>query len=132
MIKEIAAFVASKAGLTVGVDLYVGWWPQDKPDACDLIAEYGGLPSFDLPGRFEAAIQITSRAKTYQPARARSYAIYEAICLTTLWVIPAITSGGRAYEATIEANNIPQYLGEDDKSRHEFVVNLLLHTKRTA
>lgn len=135
MIKEFGAFVANKAGLTVGRNLYVGWYPQDSSLECDVIQEYGGGPAFDLPSHWEAAIQIVSRAGSYHSARARSYIIYSAICRPTAWTIPALTSGGPAYLIVVEAHNIPQYLGRDgdgEAAPFEFVVNYLLHVERTA
>lgn len=135
MIREFAAFVAGRAGLTVGTNLFVGWHPQSAPVAFDVIQEYGGAPSFDLPEHWEAAIQITSRASSYQAARARAYAIYEAIARKTIWTMPAAVSGGRAYLAVIEANAIPQYLGQDGDAPNApflFVVNYTVRVERTA
>ena len=134
MIKEIASFIADKAGLTEGTNLFIGWRPESAAVASDVIQEYGGMPMFDIPEQFEAAIQTESRAASYHAARARAYAIYEALCKKTIWTIPSIQSGGRAYLATIEANAIPQYLGQDgdaSTSPYLFVVNYTFHMERT-
>lgn len=130
MIKELGAFIASKGGLTVGTTLHVGWRPQDAADACDVLQEYGGSPIFDIPEQWDAQVQVVSRAKSYHAARTRAYAIYDAICKPTVWRISALTSGGQAYLAVIEANQRPQYLGEDEKLRPEFVVNYTLHMEK--
>ena len=134
MIKEIASFIANKAGLTEGTNLFIGWYPQSATVDLDVIQEYGGPPDFFLSDHWDASIQVVSRAASYHAARARAYAIYEALCKKTIWTIPSIQSGGRAYLATIEANAIPQYLGQDgdaSTSPYLFVVNYTFHMERT-
>jgi hypothetical protein len=49
-------------------------------DACDVVLEsFGGSVFFDLPERADVMFQVLSRDTTYMTARARAWAIYDAI-----------------------------------------------------
>jgi len=135
VIKEIATFIKNHtAGLVIGDTLQVGHRPQDAPDACDLVLESsGGSVFFDLPERADIMIQILSRAKTYFTARARAWAIYDAIFRdwtsgSAGWTLPVVDA---AYEAMIiEPMATPQYIGQDEKLRYEFSTNYLMKIKK--
>lgn len=80
MIKEITEFIETKAGLTRDTDLFAGHRPQGIKDACDVVLESAGGSIFsELPERADTMFQVLSRAKTYMTARARAWAIYNAI-----------------------------------------------------
>jgi len=80
VIKEVATFIAARATLTIGTDLFEGHRPQGTIDACDVIIESAGGSVFpELPERADVVFQVLSRAKTYFTARARAWAIYDAI-----------------------------------------------------
>ena len=72
-----------------------------------------------------------SRAADYQTARADSWKIFDAIDGTAGWRIAALVSGGQAYEAqTIEAQAVPQWIGQDEKGNHEFSANYVFRMKK--
>ena len=131
MIQEVAAFIAAKASLTIGTDLFEGHRPQGTIDACDLLQETaGGTIFFDLHTRADVIFSVLSRAKNYVAARTRAYAIYDAIFRD--WTLGAagftlpVVTGGEEYEAMIiEPLAPPQYIGQDEKSRFEFSVNYI-------
>ena len=137
MIQEITTFIKNKAGLTIGTDLFSGHRPQNAPDVCDVVLESaGGSVYFDLPERVDVTIQILSRALTYMTARARAWAIYDAIFRdytdtgSAGWTLPIVTVG-QEYEAMIiEPLAPPQWIGEDEKLRHEFSTNFLWKIKK--
>lgn len=133
MVKEISTWLVGKvAGLTIGTNVQVGFRAQDAPVRCHTILETGGaIPAFGLVDRIDYTLQITSRAATYQTARADSWEIFDAINGTAGWQISALTSGGQAYEAqVVEAMAAPQWLGQDEKGAHEFVVNYIFRMKK--
>ena len=83
MIKEVTEFIETKAGLTRDTDLFAGHRPLGvvpDPDDCDVVLESAGGSIFpDLPERADVMFQVLSRAVTYMTARARAWAIYNAI-----------------------------------------------------
>ncbi len=130
MIKEVAAFIASKTTFAVGSTLQVGHRTQHAPDQCNVVLESaGGGLHFDLSDRVDKMIQIISRAKTYFKARADAWEIFNVLHGTAGWELPVITLG-KTYEAmTIEALADPQSIGQDDKGRYEFSVNYIFRIK---
>ena len=137
MIKEVTTFVSVKAGLVIDTNIFAGHRPQNAPDACDVVLESaGGSVYFDLPERADVTIQVLSRALTYMTARARAWAIYDAIFRdytdtgSAGWTLPIVTVG-QEYEAMIiEPLAPPQWIGEDEKLRHEFSTNFLWKIKK--
>ena len=131
MIKEVATFIAAKATLTIGTDLFEGHRPQGTIDACDVILESAGGTVFpELPERADIIFQVLSRAKTYFTARARAWAIYDAIYRD--WTLG---SAGWALGITHEIMALeplapPQYIGQDEKGRYEFSTNYLMKIKK--
>ena len=84
MIKEITTFIKNRtAGLLIDTNLFAGHRPLGvvpDPDACDVVLESsGGTPFSELPERADVVFQVLSRDTTYMTARARAWAIYNAI-----------------------------------------------------
>lgn len=138
MIKEITTFIKEKTtGLDIDDNLFAGHRPQGVRDDCDVILESGGgMVYFDLPERADPVIQVLSRDTTYFTARARAWAIYDAIFRKWIygsagWTIGPIESGGDTYEVmVIEPLAIPQWIGQDVKLRHEFSTNYIFRVKK--
>jgi len=158
MIKEITTFIRDRVALlpvppvpllVIDTDLFAGHRPQAVADACDVILEStGGEAFFELPERADPVIQVLSRARTYFTARARAHVIYDAIFRIhtvpdvaprlgytygsagwTLPLVPLVT--GVPYEAmVIVPLSPPQYIGQDEKLRHEFSTNYIFKVKR--
>jgi len=134
VIKEVTKFIANKAGLTIGTDLFEGHRPEGTIDACDVVLETAGGSVFpDLPERIDIVFQVLSRAETYFTARARAYVIYDAIYRNWTsgsagWTLPVVDA---AYEAMIiEPLAPPQSIGQDEKKRYEFSTNYLMKIKK--
>ena len=151
MIEEITTFIRDKAALlpvpvvlTIGTDLFMGHRPQAVADNCDVVLETtGGEVFFDLPERADPVIQVLSRGDTYFTARARAHVIYDAIFrIHTVpdalgltygsagWTLPLGIAGVRYEAMVIEPLSPPQYIGQDEKLRHEFSTNYIFKTKR--
>ena len=142
MLKEITTFIESQAGLTRDTNLFAGHRPQGTIDACDVVLETaGGSVFFNWAKRADLVIQVLSRAKSYFTARARAWAIYDAIYrehtvpdgLGTVhpsagWRLPLDAEEvDKTYEIMIiEPLAPPQYIGQDEKLRHEFSTNYLM------
>jgi len=126
MLKAICQFIEDKTGFVKGTTLQVGWRPQDAPDRCILVAESGGGSLyFDLPDRVDKMIQVLSRATTYFDARDDAQEIYDALHGAAGWELPEVVVGKKYQAMIIEAVSIPQYLGIDEKGRHEFSTNFV-------
>lgn len=131
MIKEVAAFIASKTSFIIGDTLQVGHRTQDAPDRCNVVLESaGGGLHFDLPDRVDKMIQIISKAKTYFHARADAWEIFGVLHGTAGWTLSAISPAVQDYEAmVIEALADPQNIGQDEKGRYEFSCNYIFRIK---
>ena len=130
MIKEIATFIATKAGLVIGTTLQVGHRTQDDPDRCSVVMESGGgAIHVDLPDRVDKMVQIISRGLTYFNARDDAMDIYDALYRDhTLgsagWELTAIAPAIQDYVVmVIEPVSVPAYIGQDEKGRFEFSQN---------
>ncbi len=137
MIDEITEFIADKASLTKGTNIFVGHRPQSAADACDVVLETTGGEVFtDLPERADPVIQVLSRGGTYFTARDRAYAIYDAIYRNWAsgsagWTIGPIEAGGQEYEVmAIVPLAPPQNIGQDKKLRFEFSTNYIFKIKK--
>jgi len=94
----VTEFIEFKTELTRDTDLFAGHRPQGIADACDVVLESSGGSVFhELPERADPVFQVLSRAKTYFTARARAWAIYDAIFRnhtygSANWELPTVSS----------------------------------------
>ena len=124
MLKSICTFIQTHTSFLIGTTLQAGWRPLTAPDRCNLVAESGGGSTiFDLPDRTDKMIQVLSRANTYFDARDDAQEIYDALHGAAGWELPEVVVGKKYQAMIIEAVSIPQYLGIDEKGRHEFSTN---------
>jgi len=144
MLKEITTFIATKAGLTRDTDIFAGHRPQSAIDACDVVLETaGGTVFFNWAKRADPVIQVLSRAKTYFIARARAWAVYDAIYRehtaadalgnvypSAGWTLPVVAGGPTYIAMIIEPLSPPQYIGQDEKLRHEFSTNYIFKIRK--
>ncbi len=136
MIQEVAKFIANKAGLTIGTDLFEGHRPQETITACDLLQETaGGAIYFDRPARADIIFQVLSRAKNYVAARARAWTIYDAIYRdwgegAANFTLPVVTVGEEYEAMIIEPLAPPYYIGQDEKRRFSFSTNYLFKIRK--
>ncbi len=130
MHKAIAQFIETKTGLTLGDDLIFGHRTPDSPKDCVLIAfNGGGAAYFDLPDRADVMVQVLSRAESYADALEASMLIYEALHGLAYETLPTVVSGESWEAMSIEAVNAPQYIGPDEKGRHEWSTNYIFRIK---
>lgn len=144
MLKEITTFIATKATLTIDTNIFAGHRPQGVADACDVVLETaGGMVFFNWAKRADPVIQVLSRAKTYFTARARAWAIYNAIYRehtaadalgnvypSAGWTLPVVAGGPTYIAMIIEPLSPPQYIGQDEKLRHEFSTNYIFKIRK--
>lgn len=128
MLKAICQFIENKTSFVKGTTLQVAWRPLDAPDRCILVAESGGgSVIFDLPDRTDKMIQILARGRPnyYFDPRDDSYEVYNVLHGAAGWELPEVVAGDKYQAMVIEAVSVPQYLGIDEKSRHEFSCNYI-------
>lgn len=131
MLKELASKIAEETGWAIGSGLFAGFRPEDAPDDCVTILESSTeRQSFMVPSRFEKAVQFLCRARDHHVARAFAVAVRDAISgrRNAALTLPALVSGGPIYQIdTAVVISGPAWLGLDDKKRHLFTLNLLMH-----
>jgi len=137
MIKEVAKFIEERTAaltfpLVIGTTLSVGRRTQDDLDRCAVVlTSSGGSTYFDLKDRADLLVQVIHRGKkqmqTYDDARE----LYGVLHGYAGWDLPVITLGVTPeYVAmTIEALATPQYIGTDEKRRHEFSCNFIFRIR---
>jgi len=137
MLEEVVDFIADKAGLTVDTDIFDGHRPQGTADNCDVVLETaGGEIFFNISERADPVFQVLSRGDTYKTARARAWAIYDAIFRdwtygSAGWTIGPVAPGGDEYEVmVIVPLATPQYIGQDKKLRFEFSTNYIFRIRK--
>lgn len=126
MIKEITKYIGDNSSLVIGTNLFGGHRPPNAPNECVVILENaGGKPEYSIPDSVEKAIQILTRAATYFTARANAYALYAFLHGKSGITLPVITSGEEYLVNVIEAMNVPQPIGQDEKGLWEFSTNFI-------
>jgi len=134
MLKELSTWIVQRVNavtgppdLVIGTNVQVGFRAQDAPVRCHTFMESGGgLPVFELVDRIDYMVQITTRAETYQTARADAWAIFDAINGTAGWQIAAVAPSTQKYEAqVIEALAAPQYIGIEEQGGFSFSTNYM-------
>ena len=128
MLKAIAHFIANNTDFTYGTTIQYGWRPLDAPDTCHLVSEIGPSPgNFYVPERTDKMIQVLSRSKSYNIARAGAEEIYLFLKGAAGWDLPEIVEGEKYFAMVIEAISAPQYLGlqDDNSNRHQFSTNYM-------
>lgn len=130
MLKAVCQFIANNTSLVLGTTLQVAWRPLDAPDRCTLIsASGGGGVYFDLKDRADKMIQALSRAFDYFDADADAQEIYDFLHGAAGWELPEVVAGKKFQAMVIEAANVPQYIGLDDKDRHEISTNYIFRIR---
>lgn len=126
MIKEITQYIKDNSSLIIGSNLFSGHRPLNAPVECVVVLENaGGKPEFSIPDSVEKAVQILTRAETYFTARANAYAIYWFLHGKAGIALPIITTGEEYLVNVIEAMNVPQPIGQDEKGLWEFSTNFI-------
>lgn len=123
MIKELCDYIATKTTFIEGTTLQVGHREQAAPDRCVVVQETGGGDTnFDQPDMEWAQIQVVARGVSYSNARDDAKAVHAVLhgaAGLTIGTAPAT----QYIVGAITAVNPPQYIGRDERRRHEFSTN---------
>lgn len=126
-LKAFAQWLAAEASLAVGGTLQVGAWEPNAPDKCALLREAGGRESFyedhQLP-----RVQVLVRARGYFEARDLAVLIHGKLSKRTGIFIYS-GSNPVHYIHTIEAEQLPFYLGAGQRGLHEMTANYRLRLR---
>jgi hypothetical protein len=127
MIKEITTYIEDNvAGLTIDTNLFAGFRPADAPDDCTTVQETGpGKSNFYLPDFVEKTVQVVTRGKTYFTTRDAALAVYVFLHGKAGISLPVVTTGVLYHAGTIEAIQVPQYIGQDENGLFEFSTNYI-------
>lgn len=134
MIRELTSYLATQLSLTVGVGIFAGYFPEDAQDTILVVLEPGAeRQNFYLPGTFEKAIQIYTRAPDYQTASDLAASARDRISGkgNAVRTLPPLASGEPVFQInTAEALSGPAPMGMDERGRFQFSTNLLLRVQR--
>lgn len=130
MIKEIAQWIATETGFTLGAKLQFGHRDQGAPDRCVLVAfNSGGATDEYAEDRRDQMVQCLARAVSYIDAYDDSMVVYNKIHGRKGITLPVLVSGQTYFVASVHAMNAPQYIGPDEKGRHEWSINFVFRRK---
>ncbi len=130
VLRELVTYVAAQAGLTIGVDLYPGHVPPEKPDLAAAIIDRPGPDELQRAGfgrLSELMVQVLARGPTYFQAKTLAQRIH-----AVLHGAAGIDLGDH-FLCFAEALAAPGYLGPDDQKppRHLFSTNYQLREHST-
>lgn len=127
MLKPLATWLAAQAGLTVGTTLFAGTRPATAPHLCTTLLERGVERVSELsPELREKAVQILTRGPVndYFAGKDEADRVFDLVInqygLTAVegWTIHSVLG------------DAPQYIGQDDKGRHEFSANVVVRARK--
>jgi hypothetical protein len=128
LLKALTEWLADGAGLALGTGLHAGTRPATAPDLCTVVLERGleRVDPKDERNR-EKPVQLLTRGPSYFTARDEAQRIADfintrqnrmGVTVIPGWFIKSIEPGS------------PQYLGQDDKGRHEFSTNVVVLARK--
>lgn len=123
MIRDLAQWmIDGQLVSAIKKDVFLDSTP-DKPDSIVVISDtgsFGKKPGLDDHRR---TVQIKTRAKKYEDARAKAWDIYNALCPQPTRTI--VGNGRRMIPTPLQT---PVFLERDDSGRSVFVFNVVLTT----
>lgn len=130
MLKEIATWIAAESGFTLGTTLQYGFRDQGAPDRCVLVAFNGGGATDEYASdRADQMVQILARATSYKEAYDDSRTVFDAIHGQKGITLQVLVSGKIYFVSSVHAMALPQYIGPDEKGRHEWSTNFVFRRK---
>ena len=132
MLQPLAEHAASKLSWVIGTNLFAGFRPEDAQDECVTLLERSGEnPDFYLTDKIEAPIQCLVRSTDYHAGRGLCLFFRDLYHGESGIDLPVVTSGEAFTIQTAECLSGPLYLGQDERGRHEFSVNMLFRIQGT-
>lgn len=129
ILDEIAKLIDDNStSKTVGTNLFKGFENPMAPDTSTFVHEYGGrAPEFTFGSSSPAweipRIQVVDRSTDYVAARKSAEFNYKLLMgQVNKTLKPSSGATGTRY-LSIEPQQSPFYLGQDDNLRHRFVCN---------
>lgn len=120
---DMLAVLASDAALVTGTTCFEGVAPDAKDTAVALNQYAGGPPEWRA-GLENPGLQAITRALVYADALTLAMT-----CMHALEDVVDRTINGKHY-VQLDARSSPQYMGQDAKQRHLFVVNFNVLVER--
>jgi hypothetical protein len=138
MLQEVGQWIENRTGLTIGVDLFVGYLPLQRPggppipDRYSLVLENAtSATDEDWPDYEQKPIQILTRAKSYFTARADARAIFNLLHGQAGWRLPVLTSGEAYIANTIAGVSPPAPIeNPSDQKTFTFSANYIFRITR--
>ena len=129
MLIAFSRFIAQECSLTLDLDLFAGWIPQESEENCSAVMDIGGPSTDHNEKRVEALFTIETRGRDYHETNARATAIFDAIHTQAGVTFPA-EAGETVWSADFIRGTRPRSTGIDEKRRHQFWTSFTVHGTR--
>jgi len=133
ILKGVAQYLENAASgiLTIGTNLFVGFFPDDAPNTCSALLLRGGPPDYMVQTRWVLMIQVLTRAVDFYAAEASAELIYNTLFIKGGMDLPQIVTGENYYVLACLPVARPQHVGKDEKNRHQFSTSFKMEIKET-
>lgn len=129
MIKELADYIKSKTSFIPGTTLQVNNEIPTAPDRCIIMLDdIGGKENFYVPSLSEPYIRFVAKSINYDEAITDINIIRTLFHRREQFDLPVVESG-KTYKIQFSySGGRPQYIGVDEKRRHQYqmVVNFFI------
>jgi hypothetical protein len=125
VIRELATYIANETALELGVDLHVGYFPDDdEEEASSMIRQGGGdaHPRSASASREDVQVQVLTRAAVQSESREAARLIFDTLFPKANIDLPQVNSGPIYHVFNFSAG-LPQPIGRDKLGRFEFSAN---------
>ena len=139
MINSIGQWIQNLAlGFTLGENLFIGGFPDKRPDGTKtpvrvttIIDQTSSAVYFDRPDRVDLVVQVLSRGSDKREAYNDANTIFRRIHGLSAIDLPEEehVSGHEFVAMTIEANQAPQYVGQDSEARLQYSTNYIFRMR---
>ena len=129
MIYNLAHYLITQLGT---IHFTVDGWTINSDETGVLITQIGGYPTawYD---RTSYSIQVTARSVDRTISRSMIYAVYNKLKNRFGLTLPTVTVAGTVYPAIvayqISPDNVPMYMGADDKNLEVWSATFRVITK---
>lgn len=133
MLKEITQYIEDNTSWVIGTDLYAGFRPEGSAVRCLVVLDNtGGRANYYLRDAGDKLVQVVSRSNDYFQAKEDLTEIHDLLHGASGITLPVVDGGDEYLANTIEALNLPQSIGQNDKGEWEFSVNFIFRYQKTS
>jgi len=126
MIKEVCKFIENKTSLILGTTLFVNQYTQNAPDRCTIAMNTtGGDVNYYKPKYSKTVFSFITRSDSWNTANDDADTIRDLFKSNCDYDLPIVDAGLEYHVASSHPVGETVYIGEDEKNRHQFSVNIM-------